>query len=32
MHDQAESLWYLFETSGCIVYYLLYKMLNTAEN
>jgi len=27
MHDQAELLWYLFETSGCIIYYLLYKKL-----
>ena len=27
MCDQVESLWELFESSGCIVYYLLYKML-----
>jgi len=27
MYNQAESLWYLFETSGCIIYYLLYKRL-----
>lgn len=26
MYDQTESLWILFETSGCIIYYLLYKM------
>jgi len=29
MVDQAEYLWNLFETSGCIIYYLLYKMLVT---
>lgn len=27
MYDQADSLWNLFEKSGCIIYYLLYKML-----
>jgi hypothetical protein len=26
MSEQTDSLWSLFETSGCIIYYLLYKM------
>lgn len=28
MGEQADNLWLLFEKSGCIVYYLLYKMLS----
>jgi len=27
MHDKAENLWHLFEISGCIIFYLLYKQL-----
>lgn len=27
MYHQAATLWHLFETSGCIIYYLLYKQL-----
>lgn len=27
MYDDLESLWEMFESSGCIVYYLLYKIL-----
>jgi len=29
MSEQTDSLWSLFETSGCIIYYLLYKMFGT---
>lgn len=29
MTEHADSLWSLFETSGCIIYYLLYKMFVT---
>jgi hypothetical protein len=29
MIAQADLYWQLFETSGCIAYYLLYKMLLT---
>ncbi len=27
MQDQVDLLWYFFETSGAIIYYLLYKKL-----
>lgn len=27
MGEQVDNLWMLFEKSGCIIYYLLYKML-----
>lgn len=29
MYNDPESLWRLFEKSGCITYYLLYKYLIT---
>lgn len=29
MINHAEMYWQLFETSGYIVYYLMYKMVNT---
>lgn len=29
MKNEAKNLWHLFETSGCIIYYLLYKMMIT---
>ena len=29
MMNPADNLWHLFEQSGCILYYLLYKMFIT---
>jgi hypothetical protein len=29
MINQAENMWQLFEKSGCIIYYLIYKMIIT---
>ncbi len=29
MINQAENMWNLFEKSGCIIYYLMYKMIIT---
>ena len=29
MYDEAENLWNLFESTGCIICYLLYKQLKT---
>lgn len=29
MQNEANNLWQLFESSGCIIYYLLYKMIIT---
>jgi hypothetical protein len=27
--EKAQTMWQLFESSGCIIYYLLYKMMVT---
>jgi len=27
MHNEAKILWQLFETSGCIIFYIMYKRL-----